>query len=184
MTGCYKMTDKPKLCIVSPWNYPLFNRENQSHFGGWEVRLALIAKELAKRGRLKVNLVVADHGQPHVERRESVTLYSWIGREIWGVPLRDSQTDIPRQNATLRIKVGRWLSQHFLKRNRQRALPPLQSGQVGSYAIEAKLISIYDEVDADIYLVPGNSQFSGELAFYCRQRGKKYVFLAGSDIDF
>lgn len=175
------MTGKPKLCIVSPWNYPLFNPENQTHFGGWEVRLVLIAKELAKRERLKVTMVVADHGQPHLELRHGVTLYSWIGREIWGVPLQESPADVPKPDKNWRLKAVDWLNQHFFRRHRYL---PLQSGQVGSYVIEAKLISIYDEVDADIYLVPGNSQFSGEMAFYCQQRGKKYVFLAGSDIDF
>jgi glycosyltransferase involved in cell wall biosynthesis len=45
------------------------------------------------------------------------------------------------------------------------------------------MIEVYDEIEADIYTVPGNSQFSGELAYYCSQRAKKYVFLAGSDFD-
>ena len=46
------------------------------------------------------------------------------------------------------------------------------------------MISIYDEIDADIYIVPGNSEFSTEVAFYCKQHEKRYVFLAGSDIDY
>jgi glycosyltransferase involved in cell wall biosynthesis len=46
------------------------------------------------------------------------------------------------------------------------------------------MISIYSEVGADIYVVPGNSHFSTEVAFYCQQRGKRYVFLAGSDMDY
>ena len=175
------MTGKSTLCVVSPWNYPLFNPENQTHFGGWEVRLALITKELARRGRFKVRMVVADHGQPHCELRDGVTLYSWIGREIWGVPLPEKQPDLPETKVSWWREAMQWLRQPFVKRH---DFPPLRSGQVGSYMIETQLLSIYDEVDADIYLVPGNSQFSGEMAFYCQQRGKKYVFLAGSDIDF
>ena len=62
--------------------------------------------------------------------------------------------------------------------------PPLQPEHIGPYVVESQLISIYDEVDADIYMVPGNSLLSAEMGFYCQQRGKKYVFLAGSDIDF
>jgi hypothetical protein len=46
------------------------------------------------------------------------------------------------------------------------------------------MVSIYDEVDADIYLVPGNTIFSAEVAFFCQKRGKKYVFQAGSDLDY
>jgi glycosyltransferase involved in cell wall biosynthesis len=46
------------------------------------------------------------------------------------------------------------------------------------------MVSIYDEIDADLFMVPGNSQYSGEAAFFCRKRGKKFVFLSGSDIDY
>ena len=77
---------EPHLCITSPWNYPLFNSSCNSHFGGWEVRIALIARELAKRGNFRVSMVVGDHGQSHIEQCDGVTLYSWIGREIWGIP--------------------------------------------------------------------------------------------------
>lgn len=172
----------PKLCIVSPWNYPLFNPENQSHFGGWEVRVALIAKELAKRKKFGVSLVVGDHGQPHIETREGVTIYSWIGREIWGIPLPVNQPGKGKKN--IWVRALNWLNRSLWGTSQPYSQPRLKSGRVGQYLIEAKSISIYDEVDADIYMMPGNSQFSGELAFYCRQRGKKYVFLAGSDIDF
>jgi glycosyltransferase involved in cell wall biosynthesis len=173
------MTEKPKLCIISPWNYPLFNLQCDGYFGGWEVRIGLIAKELARRGRFEVSLVVGDHGQPHVERIAGVTLYSWRGRTIWGIPApinreKDCQTRAPNSlQAILQSWLRKWLSGQ-----------PLLIGQVGTYVIDPKMISIYDEVDADIYTVPGNSQFSGELAYYCRERGKKYVFLSGSDFDY
>ncbi len=172
------MSKTPKLCIVSPWNYPLFNLQCNGHFGGWEVRIALIAKELARRGRFEVSLVVGDHGQPHVERIAGITLYSWRGRTIWGIPApenreEDCQTHAPN---SLQARLQSWM--------RKRGTQPLPIGQVGTYVIGPKMISIYDEVDADIYTVPGNSQFSGELAYYCRKRGKKYVFLSGSDMDY
>jgi len=160
---------KPKLCIVAPWIYPLFNPQNQGHFGGWEVRMVLIARELARRGQFEVNMVVGDHGQLHIERRDGVTLYSWRGREIWGIPLH--------RPVSTRMA-------NFWRRLRIPFRAPLQTGQIGNYLIKPEMIEIYDEIDADIYTVPGNSQFSGEMAFYCQQRGKKYIFLAGSDFDF
>lgn len=168
-----------RLCIVSPWNYPLFNPQNQTHFGGWEVRITLIAKELARRGRLNVSVVVGDHGQPHVERIAGVTLYSWNGRTIWGISAPE------HQDKSCQVYGRKSFLVRILDRLRQRSLTqPLPIGKVGTYVIEPSMISIYDEVDADIYVVPGNSQFSGELAYYCRQRGKKYVFLSGSDFDY
>jgi len=167
---------KPKLCITSPWNYPLFNPDNQTHFGGWEVRVALLARELARRGNFQVNLVVGDHGQPHVEQFNGVNLYSWVGREIWGISSPENSK--PRNN-----QLAQWFDQYipFSSRNKPQAM---LSGQIGSYLITPGMIEIYDEVDADIYMVPGNSQFSGEAVFFTRQRGKKYIFLAGSDMDF
>ena len=114
--------------------------------------------------------------------RASRSIPGLVGK--FGVFLRVLARLRPRVAQTCTLSVIPWLQKHFSTWNRQRHFLPLQSGQVGSYVIEARYLSIYDEVNADIYLVPGNSQFSGEMAFYCQQRGKKYVFLAGSDIDF
>lgn len=174
----------PKLCITSPWNYPLFNPNCQSHFGGWEVRIALIAKELARRRNFCVNLIVGDHGQPHVENRDGVTLYTWLGRTIWGIPVPDSGPSGSTRKSSLAGTVGRKVSALLtsLKGNFFQPIP--LSGRVGPYAISPQMVSIYDEVGADIYMVPGNSQFSAEVAFYCRQRGKQFVFLSGSDFDY
>src|SRR5438094_8642719 len=112
------MPRTPKLCIVSPWNYPLLNPENQTHFGGWEVRITLIAKELSKRGWLNVNLVVADHGQPHREQREGVTIYSWIGRAFWGIPMQDGQASDSRRKHNVLVRVWHWLHGRFLRLSR------------------------------------------------------------------
>jgi glycosyltransferase involved in cell wall biosynthesis len=174
----------PKLCITSPWNYPLFDSTSTSHFGGWEVRIALIAKELARRKSFQVSMVIGDHGQPHIESREAVTLYSWIGREIWGIPSPKTTSSTTNSSST---PIEKFLDKipflaKMLDRIPHQAAP--LHGCIGSYSITSQMISIYDEVDADIYMVPGNSQFSGEVAFYCRQRGKKYVFLSGSDYDY
>lgn len=178
------MVRTPHLCITSPWNYPLFNPECQSHFGGWEVRVALIAKELARRRNFRVSLIVGDHGQPHVEQRDGVTLYSWIGREIWGIPFRKPSMTAPEARY---LNPGgakpAWWRFLWAKARARRVARPIE-GQIGSYSVTPDMVSIYDEVGADIYMVPGNSQFSGEAAFYARQRNKKYVFLSGSDLDY
>ncbi len=173
------MISSPRICITSPWNYPLFNPDNQTHFGGWEVRIALIAKELARRGNFQVNLIVGDHSQPHIEQWDGVTLYSWIGRTIWGIPTPGRQEKSPVDSLHISGRLRGWIAGR--RRGRQ---PGPVSGQIGPYVITPEGISIYDEVDADIYMVPGNSQFSGEVGFYTRQRGRKYAFLAGSDMDY
>jgi hypothetical protein len=157
------MIRKPRICFVSPWNYPLFNPENRTHFGGWEVRVALIAKEIARRKKFKVFLVVGDHGQAHVEYIDGVTLYSWMGREVWGIPhIKHSCTDnaCPNQPTGFFQKFWNILSG---KRNRD-ADVPFRATDIACYTVSPELVSVYDEINADIYTVPGNSQFSGELA--------------------
>jgi len=50
--------------------------------------------------------------------------------------------------------------------------------------IMQKEVAILDEVNADLYVVPGNHHKSTVMAYYCWMRKKKYVFLAGSDKDY
>ena len=45
-------------------------------------------------------------------------------------------------------------------------------------------IAIYKEIDADVYVVPGNTRFSAEASFFCHHWKRVYVMLAGSDMDF
>ncbi|MBZ5497075.1 MAG: glycosyltransferase family 4 protein [Acidobacteriia bacterium] len=73
-------TWKLKVCVLSLYSYPLFNPSCISPFGGSEVRISLIARELAKYPDLEVKLVVFDHGQPGSEVRHGVTLCPWPGR--------------------------------------------------------------------------------------------------------
>lgn len=145
--------------------------------------MALIAKELARREKFDVTMVVADHGQPHIEKRAGVVLYSWEGRAIWNIPSPDERFGDQKNGS----KPAEPFSARLRRRFNQLRLSLIRSsltGQVGDYGITPDMISIYSEVDADIYIVPGNSEFSTEVAFYCQQRGKRYVFLAGSDMDY
>ena len=62
------------------------------------MRISLIARELAKRGRFEVFLVVGDYGQPHVDVIDGVHLVSWKDRDIWGIPPRSSNNSIASWN--------------------------------------------------------------------------------------
>jgi glycosyltransferase involved in cell wall biosynthesis len=59
-----------------------------------------------------------------------------------------------------------------------------QFGSIGEHTILRKNISIYDRVDADIYILHGNSELNADLIYFCKKRGKKFIFLAGSDMDY
>jgi len=121
-------------------------------------------------------MVVFDHGQPHTECREGVTLYSWTGKH-------NPSKVVPEDRASLHWLRFRCLNILLITRTwiRRRLY---RIGRIGPHAIESANVAIYDDVDADIYIMHGNSDLAAELAVYCKQRGKKYVFLAGSDGDY
>ena len=178
---------RPRVCINLPLAYPLFNNSFKGYFGGWEVRISLIARELAKRGRFEIILIVGDYGQPHVELIDGVTLISWMDRDIWGIPPRKNQNSISSWNPfplgslpyivwhRAQKRINSTLSVYF---------PGKIFSRIGKFRVFQKNIAIYDEINADIYIVPGNSFYSAETASYCSKRGKKYVFLSGSDMDY
>ncbi len=70
-----------KICFVSPKAYPLFNGDVRATFGGAEVDLYYLGTELAKDARFDVSFVVADYGQPDMERRENVTVIKSLSFE-------------------------------------------------------------------------------------------------------
>ncbi len=76
---------KHKIVFICPYCYPLFSPRYRTMFGGWEVRISQVARSLARQGNYKVSIIVADHGQPHIETREGVELISWQGKKFWGV---------------------------------------------------------------------------------------------------
>jgi glycosyltransferase involved in cell wall biosynthesis len=74
-----------KICFIAPKAYPIFNPKIESTFGGAEVQLSLLAKELAKYKNLDVNFMVADYGQKDVE--------NYSGVKIWkSLNLKDKKT--------------------------------------------------------------------------------------------
>jgi glycosyltransferase involved in cell wall biosynthesis len=50
-------------------------------------------------------------------------------------------------------------------------------------AVEDERIAVYRQVDADVYCVFGVSDFSAELAAFCRAKRRRLVVFLGSDID-
>jgi len=225
---------KIRLCIVSPYCYPLFNPKlKEAPFGGWEVRTYQIARGLASTGRFEVNIVVWDHGQPHIEQYDGVTIYSWQGHHgpegihkvqpAWEgnasqPPISFSPEDAtisstistrsPRLSiTTIRLQVKHWLLSKLSHRQWLILITPYDGlrkavevffrsmrkfwdlifncfGKIGEHLVLNDSVAIYDEVNADIYMVLGNHERAATVGFFCKKRRKKYMFLAGSDIDF
>lgn len=202
---------RPRLCFVSLYSYPLFNPACESPFGGSEVRVAQIARDLARRGKFDVRLVVFDHGQPEVEQSDGIALYAWKGKSC--TQRINPSGYVPQDDKSLILKgvnfirkftsAGIWtvlngvvkaclmiLRQmmrlilgfiRLLTHIKQRLMA---FGRIGPSIVSRAGARMYDVVDADIYVLPGNNEMAAELAMFCKKRGKKYVMLAGSDINF
>lgn len=170
-----------KVCFVSLYTYPLFNPENQSPFGGSEVRVAMITKELARRGNLDISVIVFDHGQPHIEIIDNVRIVSWKGlycRESVN-PSGISVSLYARAMSLISRTITRFIQAIRPTKNQQPVF-----GKIGQLTIFQPDISTYDEVDADIYVIVGNGELTAKLAYFCKRKGKKFVLLSGSDMDF
>ncbi len=64
-----------KICFISLNSYPLFVSKSTGYFGGAEVQISLIVKNLIKDPRFKVSLVVGDYGQKQVIKKGRLTIY-------------------------------------------------------------------------------------------------------------
>lgn len=64
-----------KICFISPKAYPLFNPEIESVFGGAEVQISHLAKNIAKNKMVDCSIITADYGQGQKE--------VWDGVNIW-----------------------------------------------------------------------------------------------------
>ena len=63
-----------ELCFFMKDAYPLFNPSCSGVFGGAEVDLYFISRELAKKERYRVRFFVGDYGQPDIEEIDNVTM--------------------------------------------------------------------------------------------------------------
>ena len=61
-------SDPMKVCFILQKAYPLFNTACKETFGGAEVQLYQIAKEMAKDSKFEVSFIVGDYGQRKVEK--------------------------------------------------------------------------------------------------------------------
>lgn len=60
---------KIKVCFVCPYVYTLFNPKSKGRYGGAEVQVYLISKELSKDNNFDVSLIVADLKQKDLKQK-------------------------------------------------------------------------------------------------------------------
>lgn len=64
-----------KICFISLKAYPIFNPSIKATFGGAEVQLSILGKELSKKKQLKVNFMVADYGQEDTKNFSKIKMW-------------------------------------------------------------------------------------------------------------
>ncbi len=266
--------EKKHICFVVPYCYPIFNPAVKTMYGGWEVRVSQIAKGLARDPQNIVSILVADHGQPHIEEIDNVRLISWIGKRFWGIPDPNPQTvivertppdqhqpasataqnesslpgakeiqpvnnpgnhflKVPARPKSLYKKLFPWRLRvilsgllrggyYGLKQFLMASKPALKNlliaikaffkesghavknsyrvfrdfskghlviaktavGNIYEEPVYEDAVKIFKEIDADIFIVPGNTRISAEASIFCRKYGRLFVMLSGSDMDF
>jgi len=67
---------------VSLHGYPLFVKNSSGYFGGAELQISLIVKELIKDKRFKVSLITGDYGQPNVVKMGRLTIYKCFRKKF------------------------------------------------------------------------------------------------------
>ncbi len=67
--------EKIKICFISLHAYPLFNPKCEATFGGAEVKLYQLSKEIAKDRRYETFFIVGNFGQNKKEVIDSVEIY-------------------------------------------------------------------------------------------------------------
>jgi len=65
---------KKKICIISLKSYPLFNIKCNAIFGGSEVQLSLLARELNRNKELDINFIVADYFRESNEKYDRINV--------------------------------------------------------------------------------------------------------------
>lgn len=189
-----------RLGIVAFHAYPLFNPGTRAPFGGSEVRTAMLARSLAQLGHWEVDLLVFDHNQPIDEKIDGVGLHALRGASPPNVPL--AQPSRPwfsrahlaryRDDGRLHLKLL-WLALLALHRTywplQRLVVGPYEriyrmAGAVGAYGVPKSLVARLDEIDADAWTaLPGGTLTAAQVAWYCRKRGKPFLFMAASDGD-
>jgi glycosyltransferase involved in cell wall biosynthesis len=154
-----------KICFVALYAYPLFNPAISHIFGGAEVRAWFFGVGLSKFPNNEVSFVVLNHGQPEVEHYGLIKVYrhSYYRRTSSSV----------RGRLVGKVQDLLYRSQH----------PLASSLPIGHDKIAPTKFIIYEKVDADLYCTFGVSNFSAELAAFCKRHRKRFMLFSSNDDD-
>lgn len=153
-----------RICFVALYAYPLFNPAISHIFGGAEVRAWLFGVGLSKFPDNKISFIVLNHGQPQVEHYGLIKVYR-----------HSHYRPSPSFNGRLMGRV-----QDLLYRLQHPFTPSLR---INHYEVTPTKFIIYEKVNADLYCTFGVSNFSAELAAFCKRHRKRFALFSSNDDD-
>jgi len=105
-----------KVCLISLRSYPLFKKNSLDYFGGAEVQMSLIAKELAKDKRFKVSLITKTNSQKKQIKQKRVTIYKTTIVDFLQI-LKKVDADIYiERTANIKVWLVSWFCRVFNKK--------------------------------------------------------------------
>jgi len=146
------------ICFVSLYAYSLLNRATNYVFGGSEVRAWLFGQSLAHLDDYDVSFVVYDHGQGQVEVFDGLKVFPhsyYKGSE-----------------------VGRAGLSGFIGRGRER-----MEHSFLKQGLRARKERVYRQVGAEVYCSVGLTRVSAEVAQFCADEDRRFVFFFGHDVE-
>ena len=69
-----------KICFIQTSVYPLFNKESKRTFGGAELQVYLLGKELSKK-KFEVSFLIGDFNQKFLEIYQNIKLFRGVTPE-------------------------------------------------------------------------------------------------------
>lgn len=152
-----------KICFITNYAYRLFNNKSQIAFGGIETIFYIIAQDLTKDKRFKVNFLLEDdvHKDPVVEHNNGIILYK-TSRKIQPKNYVDKQIE----------KYHRWFTYWAEKYNQLWQIPHLDF-----FRLWEKL----KQIQADVYVFASPGYESGLITLLTKILKKKSIFIVVND---
>lgn len=149
---------KIKVCFIDFYAYPLFNPESKIIFGGSQVQLFLLARDLAKDPHFEISFVTDDQKENGEEKYENIKVYKFLR------------------------------SRPFSKRISERILASIVGiiGKLPGLRYLRILIffnRLLRAINADIYIQRAAGAETGIVGLICKILKKEFVYMVAHEVD-
>lgn len=149
-----KSTNPIEICFIDFFVYPLFNSQSKIVFGGAQIQLYLLAKELAKDKKFSIAFLTDNRQDNRLETFGKIKVYQFLRS--------------PHQVAGIAGTILFLLNKLPLFNHLEFII---------------RLFILLKKIDADIYLQRAASAETGLIAIVAKLLGKKFIFMVAHQQD-